>query len=74
MVPWRCLEGPPGPPWHLPGTVRARFQTQLKINEKNQGFWDAPGTSREAPGDPEGSQKSIKSRFFVKNGQSKSGL
>ena len=30
MVPWGCLGGPPGPPWGLPGTVRARFETQLK--------------------------------------------
>ena len=71
MVPWGCLEGPPGPPWGLPGTVRTRFQAQLKINGKNPGFWDAPGTSPEAPGDPEGPQESTKNRFFAKKGRSK---
>ena len=55
---------PRGLPGASRGTVRARFQTQPKINGKNEIFWEAPGTSREAPGDPEGPQKSIKNMFF----------
>ena len=69
----------PGGAWGVPrglsgasrGTVRAHFETQLKINESFQGFWEAPGTSREPPGDPEGPQKSTPNRFFAKKGRSK---
>ena len=69
----------PGGAWGVPrglsgasrGTVRAHFETQLKINENFQGFWEAPGTSREPPGDPEGPQKSTPKRFFAKKGRSK---
>ena len=59
MVPWGCLGGPPGPPEGIPGTVRARFETQLNL-KKNDAFWEAPRTSWEAPENPEGLQKSIK--------------
>ena len=69
----------PGGAWGVPrglsgasrGTVRAHFETQLQINENFQGFWEAPGTSREPPGDPEGPQKSTPKRFFAKKGRSK---
>ena len=64
MAPWGCLGDPRGLRGASWGTVRARLQSQLKINQKNEGFWQAPGTSREAPGDPEGAPKSTKSRFF----------
>ena len=64
-----------GVPRGLPGAsrraVRARFETQLKINEKIEGFREAPGTSREPPRDPEGPQKSTPKRFFAKKGRSK---
>ena len=75
MVPWGIPGWCPGPPWGFPGAsrgaLRAGFQTQLKIHEKNEEFWEAPGTSWEAPGDPEGLQKSIKNRFVAPKGCSK---
>ena len=45
-MPGRGLENFLGPRWPF----RAGFQTQLKVDEKIEGFWDAPGTSRELPG------------------------
>ena len=65
---WGVLRGLPGA---SRGAVRARFETQLKINENFEGFWEAPGTSREPPGDPEEPQKSTPKRFFAKKGRSK---
>ena len=66
MVPGRCL----GHPLWLPGAsrapVQAGFQTQPKINEEMEGFWDAPGTSWEAPGDPEGTKNRPQIVFFLK--------
>ena len=48
----------PGSPWDLSwasrGALRAGFQTHLKIQEKNDEFWEAPVMSWETPGDPEG--------------------
>ena len=76
--PKLCPGGAWGVPRGLPGAsrgaVRARFETQLAIDENFEGFWEAPGTSREAPGDPEGRQKSTKKRFFAKEGRSKRGF
>ena len=63
----------PGGAWGVPrglsgasrGTVRAHFETQLKINESFQGFWEAPGTSREPPGDPKNRPQNV---FLLKKG------
>ena len=66
MVPGTRLEEA----WRLPGAwwpFRAGFQTQPKVDEKIEGFWDAPGTSREAPGDSEGRKKSTENRFVAEN-------
>ena len=56
--PKLCPGGTWGVPRGLPGASRgavwARFEMQLTIDENFEGFWEAPGTSREAPGDPEG--------------------
>ena len=50
----------------LAEAVRARFQSQLTMNEKNERFWGVPMISRKAPGDPRGSQKFIKNHFLQK--------
>ena len=62
----------PGHAWRRPGDslgprwpFRAGVQRQPKVDEKNEGFWDAPGTSREAPGDPEGPKKSTENHFVA---------
>ena len=59
MLPGRCLGDALGLPGASQGPVRAGFQTQPKIDEKMGGFWEAAGTSREAPRDPKIHQKSI---------------
>ena len=70
-----CFGGACWVPRGLPGAsrraVRARFETQLKINEQIKGFREAPGTSREPPRDPERPPKSTPKRFFTKKGRSK---
>ena len=71
MVPWRRLGGARGLPGVSRGTVRARFQTQPKIDEQFErilgGSWDVPG----APWGPTGIQKSPENRLFVKKGRSR---
>ena len=64
MVSGRCLGDVQGIPGAFRGPVRAGFQTQLQIEARIKGFWEAPRTSREAPGDPEEPQKSSKNRVF----------
>ena len=75
IYPKWCPGGSLGDARGLPGAsrgaLRAGFQTQLKIHEKNEEFWEAPGTSWEAPGDPEGLQKLTKNRFVAPKGRSK---
>ena len=60
---------PEGGAQELPGASRpllqADFQTQPEINERMEGFWDAPGTSWEVPGNPEGSKNRPKLSFFL---------
>ena len=71
MVPWGCLGGARGLPGAALGTVRARFQTQPKIDEQFErilgGSWDVPG----APWGPTGIQKSPENRLFVKKKRSR---
>ena len=66
MVPCGC----PGDPWGLLGTfwepVRDRFQAKLTINERNWRFWDVPGTSRAASGDPGIPKSSLKIELLLK--------
>ena len=66
IVPGRCLGDIRGLPGASRKPVRADFQTQLKIYEKHEGFWEAPGR----PGRPPGIQRDPKNRlnfdFFVK--------
>ena len=75
IYPKWCAGGSLGDARGLPGAsrgaLRAGFQTQLKMHEKNDEFWKAPGTSWEAPRDPEGLPKSTKNRFFAAKGRSK---
>ena len=67
MVPRTCLEEA----WRLPGASVAvpgcGFQTQPNVDENIEGLWDAPGTSREAPGDLEGPKKSTENHFVAGN-------
>ena len=62
-MPGRGLGDSLGPRWPF----RAGFQTQPKADEKIEGFWDAPGTSREAPGDSEGPKNQPKIALLLKN-------
>ena len=48
------------------GLVERGVQTKRRIKDKLEGFWQAPGRSREAPGDPRGTPKSTKDRLPVK--------
>ena len=59
--PKRCPGGAWGTPGASRGLVRADFQTQLKIYEKNEGFWEAP----RRPGRPPGTQRDPKNRQKV---------
>ena len=66
----------PGHAWRRPGDslgprwpFRAGFQTQPKVDEKIEGFWDAPRTSREAPGDSEGPKDRPKIALLLNNEQ-----
>ena len=43
IVPGRCLGDIRGLPGASRKPVQADFQTQLKIYEKHEGFWEAPG-------------------------------
>ena len=47
------------------GLVERGVQTKRRIKDKLEGFWQPPGTSREAPGDPRGTPKSTKNRLPV---------
>ena len=65
----------PASPWHLHWASRAAlrvgFQTLPQIHEKKNELWAASVTSWEAPGDPEGIQKSTKDRFCMPKRRSK---
>ena len=58
--------GLPGPPGASQGTIRTRFQMPLKINGKNEGFWETPGTSQQAPAEPEGPKNRPNINFLLK--------
>ena len=57
IVPWGRLEAPREPSRGLPEAVHRRFQSQLTMNERNERFWEFPGSSQETPGDPGKPQK-----------------
>ena len=67
LYPGGAWGDPQGLPGASRGTVRACFQTQLKINEKNKGFGRLPG----CPGRPPETQRDPKNRskidFLPKN-------
>ena len=64
MMPGRCLGDTRSLPGASRGSVRAAFSDAIENTRKFECFWEPPRTSREAPGDPEGHQKSIKNRLF----------
>ena len=41
-------------------TSEATGEQKSRKNEKNERFWDAPGTSQETPGDPGGPKNAKK--------------
>ena len=61
IVPGRCLGDIRGLPGASRKPVRADFQTQLKIYEKHEGFWEAPGRL----GRPLGTQRDAKDRLKI---------
>ena len=61
IVPGRCLGDIRGLPGASRKPVRADFQTQLKIYEKHEGFWEAPGRL----GRPLGTQRDPKDRLKI---------
>ena len=63
-MPGRCLGDTRSLPGASRGSVRAAFSDAIENTRKFECFWEPPRTSREAPGDPEGHQKSIKNRLF----------
>ena len=71
MVPCGCLGDPWGLPGTFQGTVRARFPAKLAIHVKNWPFWNVPGMSRAAPGNPADPQKSTKNWIVAKKDRSK---
>ena len=57
MLRWRCLGHALGLPGASQGPIPNDFRRQLKIDLKIGAFCEAPGPSRELPGDPEINEK-----------------
>ena len=64
----------PGTLWSLPEAGPGWFADATENLLKIKGFWEAPGTSRDAQMDPEGAQKSIENLLFGEKERSKRGF
>ena len=74
MVLGRCLGHVRGLPEASRWQVRAGFGPQAKVDENMEGFRNAPGTSREAPRQPEESEKSTENQVFAEEWRFKRGF
>ena len=57
MLRWKCLGHALNLPGASQGPIRVDFRRQPKIDWKMGAFCEAPGTSRELPGDPKINEK-----------------